>query len=137
MSHSLRLFGLGLVLSTGCSAEVENSVARVRVAHLSPDAPAVDFCVAPAGTQEFIGPVLASVGALNGISYSKVTKYLELEPIQYDVRLVNVGASDCSRGLGPDTTDLPALPGGGAVTIAATGKIAHGTGSAAFQLRAY
>jgi hypothetical protein len=137
MRQSLCLFGLSLV--TACSAETETSsnVARVRVAHLSPDAPAVDVCIAPAGTQEFAGPVLAGAGALNGISYSKVTKYLELEPIQYDVRLVNVGANDCTQGLGPDTTDLPALPAGGAVTIAATGKIAHGTGSAAFSLRAF
>ena len=139
MSQSLRLFGLGLVLTTGCTAATEESstTARVRVAHLSPDAPAVDFCIAPAGTQEFAGPVLAGAGALNGISYSKVTKYLEVEAQQYDVRLVNVGANDCTKGLGADTTDLPALPVGSSVTIAATGKIAHGTGSAAFQLRAY
>lgn len=139
MSQALRLFGLGLVLSTGCTAATDDQpgAARVRVAHLSPDAPAVDFCVAPAGTQEFTGPVLAGAGALNGITYGKVTKYLELEPQQYDVRLVNVGANDCTRGLGPDTTNLPALPAGASVTIAAIGKIAHGTGSAAFQLRAY
>ena len=141
MSQS-RVFGLGLLVLTGCTAETQeppaaDGTARVRVAHLSPDAPAVDFCIAPAGTQEFAGPVLAGAGALNGIAYGKVTKYLEVAAQQYDVRLVNVGAADCSRGLGPDTIDLPALPGGGAVTIAATGKIAHGTGSAAFQLRAY
>jgi len=139
MSQSLRLFGLGLALTSACSATTDDpsGMARVRVAHLSPDAPAVDFCLAAAGTQEFAGPVLAGAGALNGISYSKVTKYLEVEPIQYDVRLVNVGANDCSKGLGPDTTNLPALPAGGSVTIAATGKIAHGSGATAFQLRAY
>ena len=109
----------------------------MRVAHLSPDALAVDLCLAPAGTQAFVGPVLAGAGALDGIAYGKVTKYLEVEAQPYDVRLVNVGANDCTQGLGPDTTNLPALPAGGAVTIAATGKIAHGTGSAAFQLRAY
>jgi hypothetical protein len=140
MSTSLRLFGLGLVVS-GCAATTDepaaNGLARVRVAHLSPDAPAVDFCLAPAGTQAFTGPVLAGAGALNGIAYGKVTKYLEVEAQQYDVRLVNVGANDCLRGLGPDSTNLPALPADAAVTIAATGKIAHGTGSAAFQLRAF
>lgn len=138
MRQSLRLFGLCLVV-TSCTASTDESgtTARVRVAHLSPDAPAVDFCIAPAGTQDFAGPVLAGAGALNGISYSKVTKYLEVEAQQYDVRLVNVGANDCTKGLGPDTTGLPALPIGSAVTIAATGKINHGTGSAAFQLRAY
>ena len=39
--------------------------------------------------------------------------------------------------VGPDTTNLPALTAGASATIAATGKIAHGTGSALFQLRAY
>ena len=139
MSQALRLFGLCLVLSTGCTAAIDedSSAARVSVAHLSPDAPAVDFCIAPAGTQEFAGPVLAGAGALNGIAYGKVTRYLEVEARQYDVRLVNVGANDCAKGLGPDTTNLPALPAGGSVTIAATGKIAHGTGAAAFALRAF
>lgn len=137
MHYSLRLFSIGLIASCTASTSESGSTARVRVAHLSPDAPAVDFCIAPSGTQDFTGPVLAGAGALNGVSYSRVTKYLEVEAQQYDVRLVNVGANDCSNGLGPDTTNLPPLPEGGAVTIAATGKIAHGTGSAAFQLRAY
>ncbi len=137
MHYSLRLFSIGLIASCTASTSESGSTARVRVAHLSPDAPAVDFCIAPSGTQDFTGPVLAGAGALNGVSYSRVTKYLEVEAQQYDVRLVNVGANDCSKGLGPDTTNLPPLPEGGAVTIAATGKIAHGTGSAAFQLRAY
>ena len=142
MSTSLRLFAIGALVS-GCNADVDDKTpptgetARVRVAHLSPDAPAVDFCIAPAGTGEFTGPVLASIGALNGISYGKVTKYLDVEAQQYDVRLVNVGANDCSKGLGPDTTNLPALPAGASATIAATGKIAHGMGPTAFQLRAF
>jgi hypothetical protein len=144
MSNALRLFGFGLglgLVAGGCSAETEDpgtsNMARVRVAHLSPDAPAVDFCIAPAGTQAFAGPVLASVGALIGIAYGHVNKYLELEPQQYDVRLVNVGAQDCTKGLGPDTTNLPALPAGASATIAAIGKISHGTGATGFALRAY
>ena len=84
--------------------------ARVRVAHLSPDAPPVDFCLAPAGTQEFAGPVLGGAGAPLGISYANVTRYFEVDARRYDVRLVAPGAADCGRALVPDVTDLPALP---------------------------
>ncbi len=55
------------------------SAARVRVAQLSPDAPPVDFCLAPAGTQEFAGPVLGGAGAPLGISYANVTRYFEVD----------------------------------------------------------
>ena len=64
-----------LVAFGGC-AEVQpppQHTARVRVAHLSPDAP-VDFCLAAAGSGEFVGPVLAGAGGLADISYGKVTK---------------------------------------------------------------
>jgi hypothetical protein len=111
--------------------------ARVRVAHLSPDAPAVDFCIAPAGTKDFAGPVLGGAGAPLGISYGNVTKYLDVEATRYDVRLVAPGAADCNRALVPDVTDLPELPAGASATIAATGKLDHdGTGES-FALRAY
>jgi hypothetical protein len=132
---------------TGCNAVVDPDAgpdtggdagaARVRVAHLSPDAPAVDFCVAPAGTQAFAGPVLGGAGAPLGIAYGNVTRYFELPAIRYDVRLVAPGAADCGRALVPDVTDLPALPGGASATIAAIGKLDHdGTGEP-FAVRAY
>jgi hypothetical protein len=131
--------GMYLVAFGGC-AEVETTprnTARVRVAHLSPDAPAVDFCIAPAGSGEFAGPVLAGEGGLAGISYGKVTKYLDVRAEQYDVRLVAPASADCSQSLGglADFTNLPVLPEGASATIAATGK--HGHGSAPFELRTY
>lgn len=131
-----------LVAMSGCDAVIDPDppappAARVRVAHLSPDAPAVDFCIAPAGTQAFAGPVLAGAGAPLGISYANVTRYLDVEAIRYDVRLVSPGAADCSRALLPDVTDLPELPAGASATIAATGKLEHdGTGEP-FAVRAY
>lgn len=137
-----------LVAATGCNAVIdpdaglepdpsELGTARVRVAHLSPDAPPVDFCIAPAGTGQFAGPVLGGAGAPLGISYGNVTKYLDVAATRYDVRLVAPGAADCGRALVPDVTDLPALPDGASATIAATGKLDHdGTGEA-FALRAY
>nr|HEX4316766.1 DUF4397 domain-containing protein [Kofleriaceae bacterium] len=112
--------------------------AHVRVAHLSPDAPAVDFCIAPHGTTTFIGPVLATNGGADGLSYGNVTKYLDLAPQQYDVRLVAPGAADCTTPLGglADFTDLPELPAGSTATIAAEGLVAL-TGGSPFHLAAY
>jgi hypothetical protein len=127
-----------LVAFGGCGAEVAPTSARVRVAHLSPDAPAVDFCLAAHGTGAFTGPVIAGAGGLAGISYGHLTKYLDVDPAQYDVRLVAPGGADCSMSLGglADFTNLPALPEGATATIAATGNVAHG-GAAPFELRAY
>jgi hypothetical protein len=121
---------------TGPDPELESSTARVRVAHLSPDAPPVDFCLAPAGTQAFAGPVLGAAGDPLGIAYGNLTRYFDVDAIRYDVRLVAAGAADCNRALLPDVTDLPALPAGASATIAATGKLDHdGTGEP-FAVRA-
>ncbi|HUS31773.1 MAG TPA: DUF4397 domain-containing protein [Kofleriaceae bacterium] len=131
---------LGLCIFVfGCGTTVgpqDAPTARVRVAHLSPDAPDVDFCLAPHGTTDFIGPVLGANGGPLGMAYGQVTKYFDLEAQQYDVRLVAPGAQDCAKGLVPDFTDLPELTDGATATIAAIGKLGHGS-TAAFTLRAY
>ena len=107
------------------------STAKVRVAHLSPDAPAVDFCLAPHGTTTFIGPVLKGAGAAGGLSFGQVTKYIDVPAIQYDVRIVAPNAASCATSLAnlPDVTNLPALGAGIAVTLAAEGELAQGTTS--------
>jgi hypothetical protein len=126
----IRTIGLGLTLSMfGCGAnDGAPTSARVRVAHLSPDAPPVDVCLAPAGTGKFAGPVLGG-----GIAYGHVTQYLDVDPGAYDVRLVAPGAADCTTALGnlPDITDLPELRDGSSTTIAAIGTLAQ------LELRAY
>src|SRR5688500_9820248 len=130
---NVRTLGLSLyMVAFGGCAEVTSSptggTARVRVAHLSPDAPAVDFCLAAAGSGEFAKPVLAGAGGITGLSYGHVTKYLEVAAGQYDVRLVAPSSADCATSLGglPDITDLPTLGDGATATIAAIGKLAHG-----------
>ena len=128
------------LFAVGCgeavmSPSTENN-ARVRVAHLSPDAPAVDFCIAAHGSDAWAGPVLGSAGGPLGLSFGQVTKYLDVEALRYDVRLVAPASADCSQGLVADFTELPELPGGASATIAATGNLAHG-GNAAFTLRAF
>ncbi len=142
----MKILSLGLITSfasvslLGCSATDEDSVstARLRVAHLSPDAPAVDVCIAPHGTTDFVGPVLASAGAASGLSYGNVTKYLDVEAIQYDVRIVAPGAANCDQSVGglADITDLPVLPEGASATVAAIGRLDAST-SQPFRLATF
>jgi hypothetical protein len=129
------------LFAVGCTEivvepEAPTEAARVRVAHLSPDAPAVDFCIAAHGTSTWTGPVMAGAGGPLGLAYGQVTKYLDVGAIRYDVRLVAPGQADCSRGLVPDFTELPELTAGITATIAATGNLMHG-GAAQFTLRAF
>jgi hypothetical protein len=136
VNRSLVLF----VFAAGCGASVGPvaTTARVRVAHVSPGAPAVDFCLAPHGTSSFAGPILAGAGRATGLSYSTVTRYFDVEAIRYDVRLVAPGAADCKQPLAnlDDFTRLPELADGTSATIAAEGTLG-GQGAAAFTLRAY
>lgn len=112
--------------------------AFLRVAHLSPDAPAVDLCVAPHGSGAFTGPVLESLGAAAGLAYGEVTAYVELDAGRYDVRIVAPDATACGTSLAglPDVTDLPALGDGTYATAAAIGLLT-GTGDQAFRVTPY
>ena len=62
-----RLASLSLALAA-CSTTTGPTLgtAHVRVAHLSPDAPNVDFCVAAHGSGDFTGPILTVNGHLTG-----------------------------------------------------------------------
>ena len=114
---------LSLVTAAACTAPSppDAASAQVRVAHLSPDAPNIDFCVAPHGTTTFTGPILSTNGHMTGLPYGAVTKYFELPAEQYDVRLVGPGLADCSTPIGnvPDFTDLPPIEAGDSITIGA------------------
>jgi hypothetical protein len=108
-----------------------------RVAHLSPNAPAVDFCVRPMGTTAFTGPVLESRGLAAGLTFSQVTGYVALPPGQWQVRLVAANATNCDTSLAglPEYT-LPNLPAGTWATVAASGRVGD-SGATAFDLRPY
>jgi hypothetical protein len=87
-----------------------------RVAHVSPDAPPFDVCLAPTGTTAFQGPFLDAFGAATaaangapfpddggaatGLTYGQVSAYLLIDPGTYDVRLVAAGATSCDTPLG-------------------------------------
>jgi hypothetical protein len=115
----------------------EPAAASVRIAHVSPDAPVLDVCVAPHGTGSFQGPLLAQLAAsLNaaagtgdagdgggsagpGVSYAQVSAYVALAPGQYDVRLVAAGSTSCTASAGASVESASegaddAAPEGGA-----------------------
>lgn len=106
---------------------------KLRVAHLSPDAPAVDVCLAPAGTGRFAGPVLEQAGGAAGLDYGQVTRYLDVDAGAYDVRIVAASAPDCATPAVPDTTGVT-LEAGSTLTVAATGLAAPGADQPAFAL---
>src|SRR6185503_2813968 len=113
--------------------------ASIRIAHLSPDAPAVDVCIAPTGSNAYRAPLLASLGATGGLAYSKITTYVKLPAGTYDARVVAAGATDCKQPAVPDTVGIAVMPGTTA-TIAAIGDVVRDDLAAhdpAFQLKAF
>jgi len=114
-------------------------IANVRVAHLSSDAPAVDFCVSADDAKTFIGPVMGGVlGDTDGLAFSEVTAYLQLPVATYTARLVAPGATNCDEALAglPDVTGL-AVAKDGYYTVAAIGMLTPPQGAQAFQVKAY
>jgi hypothetical protein len=77
-----------------------STVAGLRVANWSPDAPAVDFCLAPHGTSAFRGPIVISgSGDAGALDFPKVSAYSYVPPGVYDVRIVVAAPGvDCSLG---------------------------------------
>jgi hypothetical protein len=75
----------------------------LRVAHLSPDLPALDVCVAPHGTTNWQGPLVAQLsgadGGAPGIAYSQVSAYLSIAPGQSDVLIVPAGSTSCGASV--------------------------------------
>jgi hypothetical protein len=104
------------------------TVALLRIANWSPDSPPVDACTSPHGAAAFSGPVIAALaassdaGAPASLAFPFVSAYLVVAPGQYDVRIVAGGALDCSVGIGPDQTSLPALAAGASETVALVGE---------------
>ena len=84
------------------------SAAQVRVAHFSPDAPAVDVYV-------------NDDKVLSGVEYKTVSKYLELPAGSYDLAVRPAGAAASSDPVIEATAEVEA---GNAYTVAAVGALA-------------
>jgi len=108
--------------SGGSAGSSGTMMGRLRVAHLSPDAPAVDVCVNPGSG--FIGPVLAKAGDANGLAYPEVTSYVAVPAATYSVRIVAPGSTNCDAGLAglPDVTGV-AVAANSDYTAAAVGML--------------
>jgi hypothetical protein len=87
-------------------------MAYVRIAQWSKLAPAIDLCLAPAGSNAFHGPLLSTVfaspldGAVLGIPFPQASAYMPTPAGSFDVRLVPAGSADCSSGIGADSAGV-------------------------------
>ncbi len=107
---------VGLVAEIGAAvfevdaSEVAEGMARIRVIHASPDAPAVDVAVAG-------GPVL-----FESIEFPNATEYAEVEATTYDLQVRPAGTEDVAL-------DLPgvALSSGVTYDVFAIGQLGDGS----------
>jgi Domain of unknown function (DUF4397) len=109
----LRRAGLVLALSAASlalpvAAGAQSGPAQVRVAHFSPDAPAVDVYV-------------NDDKVLSGVEYPTVSDYLELPAGSYDLAVRPAGAAASSDPVIEATAEVKA---GSAYTVAAAGALA-------------
>jgi hypothetical protein len=112
MSRIALLAGVTLLAACGggSSSTEGGGTGWLRVANLSLDLGPIDFCLAPAGTTAFTGPVLAAAGSPGGMVYGgagelQVSRHFSFPSGSYDVRVVAAGAGAAC------TTPLLALPG--------------------------
>lgn len=68
--------------------------AFVSIAHLSVDAPTVEFCVSD-GNGGFIGPVLGGIGVVKGLAYRQVLSHIQIPAGPSIYRLVPADATSC------------------------------------------
>lgn len=111
---------------SGHDAAIVPTVAGLRVAHWSADAPPVAFCVAAHGTGAFAPLLPEGDAGLDGgaedLAFLNVSSYVFVAPGSYDVRAVVGGASDCATPVAPDLTSPPALAAGAMATMALVGE---------------
>ncbi len=101
-----------LALAAGCQSDIPvggvTQVGAFRVANLSPDLPAVDFCFRMPVNGIFQGPQMKAFGETGGIVYAnparQVSNYLILVTGSWVLRIVQANAADCTVPLVPDQT---------------------------------
>lgn len=87
-------------------------VVHIRVAHFSPDTPAVDVYVN------------GELSAVQGLEFPIITDWIELPAGSYNLAVAPAGTSIDSAAIGPADFDLPA---GAWLTVAAVGSLENGT----------
>ena len=97
-------FFLAVVLALACDSGTPGP-GQVRVAHLIPDAPAIDVCLKPDSASAFGTPLIGG----NGLSYPQLSMRSGFDAGTYSVRLVQGGSNSCSstlNGLGDVRTTI-------------------------------
>ncbi|SFE69634.1 class F sortase [Blastococcus tunisiensis] len=112
---------MAVLCSLGVPTAIADETGRLRVAHLSPDTPAVDVAVAPLppgdrGTVTDPGPDLAA-----GLGYGELSRFADLAPGSYAVSLRPAGAD---TGTAPVLSTRVELPAGAARTVTLDGRFA-------------
>jgi transforming growth factor-beta-induced protein len=92
-------------------AEMEAEMVTIRVAHFSPDTPAVDVFV-------------NGEAAIEGLEFPVITEWIELPAGTYNLAVAPAGAGIDAAAIGPADFDLPA---GAYLTITAIGSLEAGT----------
>ena len=92
-------------------APMEPESVHLRVAHFSPDTPAVDVFV-------------NGDAAITSLEFPTVTDWLELPAGTYNLAVAPAGAGIDAAAIGPADFDLPA---GAYITVAAVGSLQNGT----------
>jgi Domain of unknown function (DUF4397) len=133
--------GATLVLALAACNMTPAQKVQLRVAHLSPDAPAVDVCLKASSKADFTGvaPTLKGLGATTGLAFGQVTKALEVDAGSYDIRIVAPNAADCGTSLAglPDFNGNT-LTAGSSVTVGAIGFVTKPEGNTnGFTLKAF
>jgi hypothetical protein len=77
-----------------------------RLAGVSFDPGAYDFCYEAVGASSFTGPVFQGFGISGGLTYEQVSEYVQVPQLQVTFRIVAAGSSDCSTPLN-GIADLP------------------------------
>ena len=93
------------------SAMMEEANVNIRVAHFSPDTPAVDVFV-------------NGEAAVTDLEFPNVTDWIQLPAGTYSIAVAPAGAGVDAAAIGPADFDLPA---GAYITVAATGSLEAGT----------
>lgn len=114
--RKFKLVAVLLVLVMAFAVNAQERTTKVRFAHLSPDAPAVEIFLngQPSGIQV--------------LSYTDISGWVELPAGTYNVAVVPAGAGVDAAAIGPANFNLRA---GAFTTVAATGSLGAGTLGAA------
>jgi hypothetical protein len=120
--------------SGGADAAPAPPSGHVRLADWSPDAPGAgySFCLSPQGAHAWMGPYLP-----NGLAFPGTSAYSDVAPGSYDVQIVAASSGDCSTGVLPMSTSLPALSDGTYVTVAVIGDSTPTFEDASMRLAVY